>query len=276
MRRFRSRAAGTTMLVAVFAAGVLVTVVGDAAAAARVVPLGAANRFAVLAGSGLRNTGPTTLTGALGTYPTKTIAGIGAIIGEGANHPGDAVARHAKADLVTAYKTAAGLTPTSTITADLGGQSLSPGVYGSASSIGLTGTLILDAHGDRSARFVFQAGSTLTTAPTSQVRLINGAQACNVYWQVGSSATLGAGSSFRGTVLAGTSIAVNTGASVSGRLLALNGAVTLSTSAIHRSTCGGTVKYARRTTARLVSRHVGHCRIVLGRRVCVVHPAATG
>ena len=252
-------------MVAVFAVGVMVTLVGGAVAAVKVVPLGAANDFAVLAGAGITNTGPTTVTGSLGTYPTKTIAGIESIIGNGANHPGDSVAQQAETDLVAAYDAAAGEGPATPITADLGGQHLSPGVYRSVSSIGLTRTLILDAHGNRRALFVFQVGSALTTAPASQVRLVNGAQACNVYWQVGSSATLGTGSGFRGTILAQDSITVNTGTSVWGRLLARNGAVTLDTSTIERSTCGAKEKYARRTTARPMTRHVGHCRTVFHR-----------
>ena len=277
MRRFRSRAAGATVLVALFAAGILVTLVGGAVAAERAVPLGAANGFAVLAGAGITNTGPTTIAGSLGTYPTKTIAGIASIIGNGANHPGDAVARRAKTDLAAAYAAAAGEGPATPITADLGGQDLSPGVYASASSIGLTGTLILDAHGNRSARFVFQAGSTLTTAPASQVRLVNGAQACNVYWQVAGSATLGTGYGFRGTILAQDSITVNTGASVSGRLLAIRGAVTLSTSTIQRSTCGADEKYTtRHTKPRPRTRHVGNCFSIRHRRYCVFAPPATG
>ena len=248
-----SRSVGA-ILVAVLAAGMLVTLVGGAAAAATTVPLGTANRFAVLAGSGITNTGPTTVTGDLGTYPTTTMTGTGSITVNGTNHHGDAVTQEAKTDLVTAYNTAAGEGPTSPITADLGGQNLGPGVYESASSIGLTGALILNAHGHPSAHFVFQAGSTLTTASASQVKLVNGAQACNVYWQVGSSATLGTGSTFRGTILARTSITATTGASVYGRLLARNGAVTLDTNMIHRSTCA--VK-EQHTTARPPKGHVG-------------------
>lgn len=234
---FQSRITGASVLVAVFAAAMLVTLVGGAAAAAHGVPLGTASRFAVLAGSGITNTGPTTVTGDLGTYPTTTMTGTGSITINGTNHAGDAVTQQAKTDLVTAYNTAAGEGPTSPITADLGGQNLSPGVYNSASSIGLTGTLTLDAHGKASATFVFQADSTLTTASASSVKLVNGAQACNVFWQVGDSATLGTGSSFRGSILALESITVTTGTTVDGRVLARNGAVTLDTDTIHKSTC---------------------------------------
>ena len=237
LRGSRSRAAGATALVAVFAAGMLVTFVGGAAASATAVPLGTAHSFAVLAGAGVTNTGPTTVTGDLGTYPTTSMTGTASLTVHGTNHHGDSVTQTAKTALVAAYNTAAGEGPTSPIVADLGGQTLGPGVYNSASSIGLTGTLTLDAHGNPNAKFVFQAGSKLTTASASKVALVNGAQACNVYWQIGSSATLGTGSSFRGTILALTSITVTTGATIKGRLLARNGAVTLDTNTITRPAC---------------------------------------
>jgi hypothetical protein len=132
---------------------------------------------------------------------------------------------------------AAGKTP---ITIDLGGQTLTPGVYNSASSIGLTGVLTLDGRGNSNSVFVFQAGSTLTTATASQVKLINGAKSCNVFWQVGSSATLGTGSTIRGTILALTSITVTTGVTVDGRVLARNGAVTLDSNTITKPGCAVT------------------------------------
>src|SRR4051794_37417106 len=198
----RTRAAGATALIALFVLGLLLTVVSGAAAAATSVPLGTAGSFAVLAGSGITNTGPTTVNGDLGTYPTTTISGAASITMTGTNHGGDAVTQGAKTDLTNGYGVAAGDGPTTPIAADLGGQNLKPGVYNSGSSIGLTGALTLDAGGDASAVFVFQAGSTLTTSSGSSVNLVNGAQACNVFWQVGSSATLGTGSTFRGTILA--------------------------------------------------------------------------
>jgi hypothetical protein len=236
-RRLRSRAAATTALVAVFAAGILVTFVGGAAAAATTVPLGTADSFAVLAGSGITNTGPTTVNGDLGTYPTTTITGAGSLTVIGTNHAGDAVTQSAKNDLVAAYGVAAGEGPTSPIVANLAGQTLTAGVYNSASSIGLSGALTLDGGGNPNAVWVFQAGSTLTTGSASSVVLINGAQSCHIYWQVGSSATLGTGSTFRGTILALTSITVTTGVTVDGRVLARNGAVTLDTDTITRPTC---------------------------------------
>jgi hypothetical protein len=223
-------------LASVTALGLLVALPGNAQAAAVQVPLGTANSFVVLAGAGITNTGPTTLNGDLGTFPTTSITGAGSLTVTGTNHAGDAVTRRAKTDLVTAYNTAAGEGPTSPIAADLTGRTLTRGVYNSASSIGLTGALILDAAGDPNAVFVFQAGSTLTTGSGSQVFLRNGARSCNVFWKVGSSATLGTNSRFVGTVMALQSITLTTGARVVGRALARNGAVTLDTNTIIRPT----------------------------------------
>jgi Ice-binding-like len=223
-------------LASVTALGLLVALPGNAQAAAVQVPLGTANSFVVLAGAGITNTGPTTLNGDLGTFPTTSITGAGSLTVTGTNHAGDAVTRRAKTDLVTAYNTAAGEGPTSPIAADLTGRTLTRGVYNSASSIGLTGALILDAAGDPNAVFVFQAGSTLTTGSGSQVFLRNGARSCNVFWKIGSSATLGTNSRFVGTVMALQSITLTTGARVVGRALARNGAVTLDTNTIIRPT----------------------------------------
>jgi sortase (surface protein transpeptidase) len=220
--------------------------------AATAVSLGTADSFAVLAGSGITNTGPTTLTGDMGTYPTLTITGSSSITITGTNHAGDSVTQSAKTDLVTAYNSAAGQSPTTPISADLGGQTLVAGVYNSASSIGLTGALTLNGAGNSSSVFVFQAGSTLTTASGSSVVLTNGAQACNVFWQVGSSATIGTGSSFVGTIIALTSITLTTGASVSGRVLARNGAVTMDTNTVTRPSCIATPATTTTTTTTVV------------------------
>ena len=218
-------------------------------AAATPVPLGTASSFAVLAGAGITNTGPTTVNGDVGTFPTTTITGAGSLTINGTNHAGDGVTQQAQTDLVTAYNNAAAQGPTNPIVADLGGQSLSPGVYNSASSIGLTGALTLNGGGDPNAIFVFQAGSALTTASASSVVLINGARACNVFWQIGSSATLGTGSTFRGTVIALQSITVTTGVTVEGRVLARNGAVTLDTDTISRPSCAAAATTTAATTA---------------------------
>jgi hypothetical protein len=201
------------------------------------VGLGTAGSFAVLAGTGITNTGPTTVTGDIGTFPTASITGLTSMTVNGTNHAGSSVTQGAKTDLTTAYVTAAGQGPTTAIAADLVGQTLAPGVYNSASAVGLSGVLTLDAAGDPNAVWVFQAGSTLITASGSRVVLLNGAQSCNVYWQVGSDATLGTNSTFTGTILALTSISLQTGATVDGRALARNGAVTMDSNTITRSVC---------------------------------------
>lgn len=218
------------------ALGLLVALPGNAVAAAVPVPLGTADSFVVLAGAGVTNTGPTTLHGDLGTYPTTSISGTSTLTVIGTNHAGDAVTQGAKTALVTAYNKTAGEGPTSPISGELGGRTLKPGVYNSASSIGLTGAVTLDAANNPNAVFVFQAGSTLTTASGSRVNLRNGARSCNVFWQIGSSATLGTGSSFVGTIMAMESITVTTGTTVVGRVLARNAAVTLDTANIVRPT----------------------------------------
>jgi len=212
---------------------------GPAALAATAVNLGTADNFAVLAGSGITNTGATTVVGDIGTYPTLSETGFGSISLTGTNHAGDTITQGAKTDLTAAYVDAAGQTATSTISADLGGQTLTPGIYNSGSSVGLTGTVTLDGGGDPNAVFIIQAGSTLTTASASHVNLINSAQACNVFWQVGSSATLGTTSDFKGNVLAFGSITDNGGSTVAGRLLARNAAVTLNNTNVAKSVCAG-------------------------------------
>lgn len=193
---------------------------------AAAVDLGWASGFAVLAGSGITISTPSTITGDIGSYATATIAGVEKITFTGVNHVGDATTQSAKNDLLVAYNDAAGRAAGATY-ADLVGLILAPGVYSSASSLAVSGTVTLDAAGDPDAVWIFQAGSTLITASDSIVALIGGAQAGNVFWQVGSSATLGTGTDFAGSILAFTSITLNTGAVVDGRVLALNGAVTL-------------------------------------------------
>jgi hypothetical protein len=245
----RLRASSFAVGVAVCSAGLLVLAAPGASAAVTPVPLGTAAPFVVLAGAGISNTGPTTLNGDLGTFPTTSVSGAGSLTVTGTNHGGDAVTQSAKNALVTAYDSAAAEGPATPIAADLAGQTLAPGVYSSASSIGLTGALTLDGGGDPRAVFVFQAGSSLTTASASTVTLVNGAQACNVFWQVGSSATLGTGSRFRGSILALTSITVTTGATVEGRVLARNGAVTLDTNTITRPRCAAVTSASPTATA---------------------------
>ena len=235
--RVRLGAATLAVGVAVVSVSLIMSAAGSANAAATHVLLGTADPFVVLAGAGITNTGPTTLNGDIGTFPTTSISGAGSMTITGTNHGGSAVTQGAKSDLVTAYNTARDANPRNAIAADLTGRTLLPGVYNSASSVGLSGSLTLNGQGDPDAVFIFQAGSTLTTGSASSVNLINGAQACNVFWQVGSSATLGTGSVFRGTILALTSITVTTGVTIQGRALARNGAVTLDTDTITRPSC---------------------------------------
>lgn len=197
------------------------------------IDLGSAGSFAVLAGTGITVTGATTITGDIGTYPTTTIAGLANISLTGLNHAGDTVTQSAETALSRAYTTAAGRSATTTYGAiDLGGLTLTPGVYNGSSTIGITGILTLNAQNNPNAVWIFQAESALNTAVNSQVELINGAQSANIFWQVGSSATLGVGSNFSGSILAHTSITLNTGVDLSGRALALTGAVTLDTNTI--------------------------------------------
>ncbi len=228
-------AIGVIAAVAVLAA---VTGAPVAAAAQSTVGLGTATSFGVLGGSTVTNTGPSIISGDLGVSPGTAVTGFppGTVI-NGAQHVHDAVAAQAQANLTTAYNDAAGRTPATAIPADIGGRTLVAGVYKNFTSIGLTGTLTLDAQNNPNAVFIFQAGSTLITASNSTVRLINGASPCNVFWQVGSSATLGANTTFVGTILALTSISAQTGSTVNGRLLARNGAVTLDTNTITRPNC---------------------------------------
>lgn len=210
---------------------------GGAAAQQAPVGLGTADNFAVLAGQGVTNTGPTTVDGDLGTWPNPSITSAGLTV-NGSIHAADAVAQQAQADTTVAYDDAASRSPVSTVAPQLGGQTLTAGVYDSSSgTFEITGSLTLDAQGDPNAVFVFQAASTLTTASASTVNLVNGATACNVFWQVGSSATLGTSSTFRGTILALASITVTTGVTIEGRALARNGAVTLDTDTITRAAC---------------------------------------
>jgi ice-binding like protein len=202
------------------------------------VGLGTAKSFAVLAGQTITNTGPTKITGDIGLHPGSAVTGFSSVTYTGALHLADGVALQAKNALVTAYNDAAGRTPVTTIATELGGQVVKAGVYNSAAgTFGVTGVLTLDAEGDSGAVFIFQMASTLITASGSSVALINGASACNVFWQVGSSATLDTTTSFKGTIMALTSIALKTGATLQGRALARNGAVTLDTNVITSAAC---------------------------------------
>ena len=211
------------------------------AAAVASVPLGAAAGYSVLGGQTVTNTGPSVLASSVGLSPGTEVTGFppGTVAPPATIDKANPAADLAQADLTTAYNDAAGRPATTTKSADLAGLNLSPGVY-SSPTLELTGTLTLDAEGDPDAVFIFQAGSTLTTGSSSSVALINGAQVCNVFWQVGSSATLGSGSTFVGTVLALTSVTVETAATVHGRVLARNGSVTLDSDIFTAASCAQT------------------------------------
>jgi len=211
----------------------------SARAAPPPVLLGAADGFAILGGSTITNTGNSVINGDLGLHPGTAVSGFPPGTVNGAMHVSDAVAQQSKTDLTIAYGDAAGRSATATSPPDAGGQRLTGGVYrtGSVPSLGLTGNLTLDAQGDPSAVFIFQIASTLTTATDSSISLINAAQACNVFWQVGSSATLGTRTAFKGTILTSASVSLNDGVTVDGRLLARDGAVTLINDTVSRSRC---------------------------------------
>jgi len=201
--------------------------------------LGSAQSFAVLGGSTVTNTGPSVITGNLGVSPGSAVTGFppGTVV-SGTIHAADAVASAAQGSVTAAYTNLAGQACTQDLTGqDLGGKTLTAGVYCFSSSAQLTGTLTLNAQGNSNAVFIFQIGSTLTTASASSVILINGGSVCNVFWQVGSSATLGTTTTFEGNILALTSITLTTGASVKGRALARNGAVTLDSNTVNASAC---------------------------------------
>jgi len=200
---------------------------------ARVV-LGAAANFAVLAGSTVTSSGLTTVTGDLGVSPGTAITGFPPGLVVGLVHAGDPTSAQGIADLTTAYNDAAGRTlcPV-TVSGNLGGQTLTPGLYKSTTSLAVSsGDLTLDAQGDGKAVFIFQMASTLTTTSERQVILSNGALAANVYWQVGTSATLGTTSVVEGTIMADQAITLGTGASLTGRALARIAAVNLDGNAI--------------------------------------------
>jgi Ice-binding-like/Bacterial Ig-like domain len=198
------------------------------------VALRSAGEFAVLAGSTVTNTGPTAVTGDLGISPGTSMTGFPPGTITGSFHMGDATSAQSLVDLTTAYNDAAGrsLCPTS-VAGNLGGQTLAAGLYKSTSALEISaGDLTLDAQGDEDAVFIFQIASTLTTTAARKVILAGGANAANIYWQVGSSATLGTTSSFAGTIMANQAITVGTGASHLGRLLARIAGVTLDSNPI--------------------------------------------
>jgi len=220
------------------ALAVLLFAVG-AAATATAPSLGAASSYAVLAGQTVTNTGPTTINGDLGVSPGTAVTGFPpGIVTGGTIHSADANALQAQAALGTAYDALAASPCSADITGqDLGGLTLTEGVYCSTSPVQLTGPLTLNAQGNASAVFIFKTTSKLTTASGSSVLMTNGGTDCNVFWKVDSSATIGTTTQFKGNILALTSIALQNGASVSGRALARNGAVTMDTNHVGFSGC---------------------------------------
>ena len=205
-------------------------------------PLGTLCRVGILAGSTVTNTGPSHVTGDVDVSPGSAITGFSNTGGPGtitgAYHAADPTAAKAQVDLTTAYLYAAGLPPGSSLPGDMKGLTFTPGVWTNATSVMLSaGNVTLDALGDANAVFVFQIGSTLTTITGTQVVLAGGAQAHNVFWQVGSSATLGTTSTFYGTIMAQASITLTTGATLNGRALARIGAVTLDDNQVNVPLC---------------------------------------
>ena len=195
--------------------------------------LGTAANFKVLAGSKIKSTGATAVTGDIGVSPSTEITGFPPATLTGVQHPGNATSEAAQVDLKAAFDTTASRTADSTITTQLGDLTYTPGMYESSSgAFGLTDTLTLDGGGDASAVWVFKMSGALTTAADSYVKLMNGAQWYNVFWHVGSSATLGSNSSISGNIMASSSITANNGAAIGGRLLALDDSVSLDNNAI--------------------------------------------
>lgn len=234
----RASAAGAvTSLVLVVAA----LPVSSAYAAEAPVGLGTASGYSVLGGQTVTNTGSTTLSGDLGVSPGTAITGFPPGTVGGATHAADAQAGKAQADLKLAYNDAAGRAPTASIGAELAGRTLTAGVYKSTGPTGIGvagGTLTLNGQGNPNAVFIFQVAKTLITSSAAKIKLTNGAQACHVYWQVASSATLGTRSSFVGTIMALTSVSVTTRATVEGRALARTGSVTLDANTFTDARCG--------------------------------------
>jgi Ice-binding-like len=237
-RRPCLRASRKTFRAGLLLLGSLSTLIfaSSAMGAAATVGLGTAESFSVLAGSTIENTGSTTMSGDLGLSPGSSVTGAPHVLG--GTHEDDAVAIGAKTALTTAYNDAASRESSGSAGTDLASQSFTPGVYTASSSLLLSsGTVTLNAQGNPNAVFIFQVKEALTTSSNTSVSLVNEAKACNVFWQIGSSATLGTGTHFVGTIMAKASITANSAATIEGRLLAETGAVTLENNTITTSSC---------------------------------------
>ncbi|MFA7274201.1 MAG: ice-binding family protein [Crocinitomicaceae bacterium] len=194
------------------------------------VSLAGVNNFAVIAGAAVTSTGPTVITGDLGLSPGTSIGGFPPGILNGTLHISDTIASQAKLDLTAAFNDAAGRVATDmvTLSGNIGGLTLTPGLYKSTSSLAVSsGDVTFDALGNANAVFIIQIASTLTTTPGRKVILSGGAQAKNIFWQVSSSASFGTTTEFKGTVMALESITFDTGATLDGRALARTGSVTM-------------------------------------------------
>ena len=225
-------------LAAVMIAALMLGTPSRAEAVQSPVDLGTAESFSVLGGQTVTNTGPTILSGDLGVNPGTSITGFPPGVALGSTHSADAVAIQAQSDVVIAYNDIAGRAPTENIAGDLVGETLVDGVYKSTGPISLSGTLVLDGQGDPNSVFIFQVAGTLITSTASTVALTNGARACNVFWQVAESATLGTASVFTGSILALASVTVTTNTVVRGRALARTaGAVTLDSNSFTTTAC---------------------------------------
>ncbi|MGC5016305.1 ice-binding family protein [Streptosporangium sp. DT93] len=258
----RTKALVTVLLAALLAVLVVVLPAGRAGASAPQPPvaLGTAGSFAVLAGLSVVNTGATVVTGNVGVTPGAAMTGFPPGSVAGTVHRDDPVAVRAQSDAAAAYADIASRTSTATIPTDLGATTLTPGIYASASgTFSNTGDLVLDAQGDPDAIFIFQAVSTLLTAGASTVALTGGAQARNVFWQIGTSATLGAGSTLSGTLLALASITVGANVIIDGRVLARDGTVTMDTDIVTRP--AGTLSISVPESADLGSARAGSAEV---------------
>ncbi|HSP30129.1 MAG TPA: ice-binding family protein [Ilumatobacteraceae bacterium] len=253
----RSRRRGLPRLAAIvaIAAGTALALTAGQSATAQIsptgVPLGTAGGYSVLGGQTVTNTGSSVINRSVGLYPGTSITGFppGIVTPPATIQGANAATLQAQVDLTTAYDIAAARPSTASVTNDLlgRGETRVAGVY-TGDALDLTGALTLDGQNDPNAVFVFQAASTLVTASTSTITLINGANPCNVFWQVGSSATLGTGSVFVGTILAHVSVSVNDGVVVHGRALARTGSVTLINDVFSPLSCDSSAPATTTTT----------------------------